>query len=90
MCVGHKGRDHPIILWERACSGRRSDDEALPATTVLTLPERSRYFVRPFLKGIADTLCLTRRNRLAFFLVLQEFGMNASSVPGSTTDDRLR
>jgi predicted nuclease of restriction endonuclease-like (RecB) superfamily len=53
------------------------------------LPERSRYFVRPFLKGIADTLSLIRRNRLAFFLVFQEFGMNASSVPGSTTDDRF-
>jgi predicted nuclease of restriction endonuclease-like (RecB) superfamily len=76
-------------MWERACSGRRSDEEALPSTIDLILPERSRYFVRPFLKVIADTLCLIRRNRLAFSLVLQEFGMTAPSVPGSTTDDRF-
>jgi predicted nuclease of restriction endonuclease-like (RecB) superfamily len=61
----------------------------LPVTAVQLLPERSRLFVRPFLKGIADTLCLIRRNRLAFFLVLKEFGMNASSVPGNVTDDRF-
>ena len=45
-------------MWERACSGRRSDEEALPSTIYLILPERSRYFVRPFLKVIADTLSL--------------------------------
>jgi predicted nuclease of restriction endonuclease-like (RecB) superfamily len=76
-------------MWELACSGRRSDEEALPSTIDLILPERSRFFVRPFLKVIADTLCLIRRNRFTFSFVLQEFGMTAPSVPGSTTEDRF-
>jgi hypothetical protein len=33
-------------------------DSVVTDTTILILPERSRYFVRPFLKGITDTLSL--------------------------------